>query len=138
MEPNTWADVQFHGHAHSAKELEGIPEPIGGIIFYEGRAAHLTKEIMSRFESLFAVLHISNPEYHFLFLVLRYSRRLLRCPGDAVVQADYIEWFFEYEFGDNFVNNPLPRDNRDYCVDTPGTVSDVEEVDRSLKNLDYH
>jgi len=36
MEPNTRADVQFHDPSHSAKELEGIPEPIGGILFYEG------------------------------------------------------------------------------------------------------
>lgn len=124
------ADVQFHDLAYSAKELEGIPEPIGGILFYEGRAAHLAKETISRLEPLFAVLHISGPEYHLLFLVLRYSRQLLRCPGDAVVQADYIEWFFEYEFDDDFISNPLPpHDNRDYCVDMPRTVPDVEEVD---------
>ena len=135
MEPNTWADVQFHGLAHSTKELEGIPEPIRGILFREGRAAHLAKETICRLEPLFAVLHISDPEYHLLFLVLRYSRQLLRCPGDAVVQADYIEWFFEYKSGDDFINNPLPpHDNRDYCVDMLGAVPDVEEVDRSPIN----
>ena len=135
MEPNTWADIQFDDLAHSAKELEGIPEPIGGILFCEGRAAHIAKETICRLEPLFAVLHISDPEYHLLFLVLRYSRRLLRYPGDAVVQADYIEWFFEYEFGDDFINNPLPpRDNRDYCIDMLGAVPDVEEVDRGPTN----
>lgn len=135
MEPNTWADVQFHDLSHSAKGLEGIPEPIGGILFYEGRAAHLTKKTISRLEPVFAVLHTPDQEDHLLFLVLRCSRRLLRCPGDAVVQADYIEWFFEYEFGDDFINNPLPPpNNRDYCVDMLGTVPDVEEVDRSPTN----
>jgi len=59
----------------------------------------------------------------------------LRCPGDAVVQADYIEWFFGYEFGDDLINKPLPpSNNRDYCVDMLGTVPDVEEVDRSPTN----
>jgi hypothetical protein len=57
MEPNTWVDVRFHDLSHSAKEFEGIPEPIGGILFYEGRAAHLAKKTISRLEPLFAVLH---------------------------------------------------------------------------------
>lgn len=91
MEPNTWADVQFHDLSHSAKELEGIPEPIGDFLFYEGRAAHIAKETISRLEPLFAVLHTPDQEDHLLFLVLRHSRQPLRCPGDAVVQADYIE-----------------------------------------------